>query len=256
MTVRSPNGTITAVPGFIRSVSVNPRVEVNRDCFPFTLPVLHTFETLDLHPEMTFFVGENGSGKSTLLEAIAVNYGLPAEGGSRHHTFSTHDSHSDLWDNIVLAKPDYPKEAVFLRAETFYTMATYLHQAALDGRSPPRFGWSHIRSHGEGFLETVSSFKPPGLYLFDEPESALSVQGQITFLAHMKQFVDAGSQCIIATHSPILMGFGRGKICHFTDDGIHEIGYHDTPHYRLTLDFLRNRERYSKLLGLDEGSES
>ena len=233
---------------FLTRVCINPRINLNRDEFPFTLPVFREFRELMLHPDITFFVGENGSGKSTLLEAIAVNYGLPAEGGSKHHTFSTHDTHSELWDKIILAKPDYPKEAMFIRAETFYTFATYLEESG-----GIRYGDLHHRSRGQGFMETIAALKPPGLYLMDEPESALSVQGLITFLAQLKRLIDCGSQFIIATHSPILLGFGRGTIYEFTDDGIAAVEYKETNNYRLTLDFLKNRDRYAALLGLDTG---
>ncbi len=230
---------------------MNPRVEIDRTLFPFTLPVFRNFEALPLHPSVTFFVGENASGKSTLLEGIATNFGFPAEGGTRSHHYSTFDSHSGLGDSLVLAKGQAPKDSFFFRSESFYNLATYLDTAAREGGGVPRFGWTHQRSHGEGFLETVSHLKPNGLYLFDEPESALSAQGQITFLSHMKRLVDGGSQFIIATHSPILMGFGKAWIYQFGTDGIARTTYRETEHYRLTFDFLRNRDRYAAHLGLD-----
>lgn len=235
---------------------MNPRIEIDREEFPFSLPVFNRFEELDLHPKVTFFVGENGSGKSTLLEAIAIAYGFPAEGGSKHHTYSTFDSHSNLDEKIILAKPSFPKESLFFRSESFYNLVSYLDAAARgEGGGPPRLGWTHRRSHGEGFLDTIAAYRADGLFLMDEPESALSVQGQLTFLAHMKRLVDCGSQFIIATHSPILLGFGQARIYRFSEEGIHKIAYRDTEQYQLTLEFLKNRSLYANILGLEELTE-
>lgn len=236
---------------FISRVMVNPRIEIDRSEFPFSLPVLQKFERLDLHENVTFFIGDNGSGKSTLLEAIATNYGFPAEGGSLNHRFSTYHSHTDLGDKLILGKQDHPKTSYFFRSETFYNFATYLDQAAREGGGAPRFGWTHQRSHGEGFLDTMNALEPNGLYLMDEPEAALSVQGQFTFLTQMKLLVEKGCQFIIATHSPILLGYGNSLIYRFAEQGIEPTRYRETDHYRLTLDFLKNRERYVNLLGLD-----
>ncbi|MEQ1934450.1 MAG: AAA family ATPase [Fimbriimonadaceae bacterium] len=249
--------------GFVSRVMVNPRIEIDRAEFPFCLPVLREFERLDLHPNVTFFIGDNGSGKSTFLEAIATNYGFPAEGGSRNHQFSTYDSHTDLGDKLILGKPDHPKTSYFFRSETFYNFATYLERSALELEVPdvPKFGWTHKRSHGEGFLDTMNALEPNGLYLMDEPEAALSVQGQFTFLAHMKRLVDAGSQFIIATHSPILMAYPNARIFMFGDDAIREVRYEETEHYTVTRDFLEHRETMlrellqSPQMELDEADE-
>ena len=241
------------VPAFIRTALINPRIDVDRTVFPFTLPVFKGFKSLEMHPQVTFLVGDNGSGKSTLLEAVAVAYGFPAEGGSKAHNFATFDSHSELHDKLLLAKEDFPKDCLFLRAETYYNFTTYAFQAWKEsGGGPPKFGLVHERSHGEGFLDTIAKLKPPGLYLMDEPESALSATGQLTFLVHMKRLIDGGSQFIIATHSPILLGFGKSWIYEFTEDGMERTTYHKTKPYILTLDFLKNRGRYVKELGLDE----
>lgn len=237
---------------FITSVLINPHVEVDRSRFPFTLPVFQNFESLAFPKPVTFFVGENGSGKSTLLEAMAVRFGFSAEGGSLSHTFSTFDSHSDMSEGILLSRKERPGDSLFLRAESFYNLATYLEQSNADFLGYGRFGSLHKRSHGQGFLDTVKQLKPHGLYLMDEPESALSVQGQFTMLSLMKQLVDEDSQLIIATHSPILLGFGGATIYRFSEEGIREVDYKETDPYMLTLDFLKNRNRYASYMGLPE----
>jgi len=238
--------------GFLSEVLVHPRIEVDRSRFPFQLPAFLGFQRLALHPQLTFFVGENGSGKSTMLEAIAVNYGLPAEGGTKQHTFSTYDSHSDLHDKIIIGKGDFPRESMFLRAESFYNMATYVDRASREAGRTPRFGWIHQRSHGEGFQDALRTLDPPGVYFMDEPESALSIQGQLILMARLKWLISKGSQLIIATHSPVILGFGLGWIYEFGNEGIQRREYEETASYQLTLDFLRNRGRYADILGKAE----
>ncbi len=233
------------MPGFIKEVLENFNIEIDRKEFPWTLPCFKGFHSLELDPKVTFFIGENGSGKSTLLEVIAINYGLPPEGGTKWHSFKTYDTHSPLMDQILLNKGIAPADSMFLRAETFYNMASYL-----ETQRATRFSQLHSMSRGESFLATASALITPGLFIFDEPESALSINGLLRFLVEMQRLVEEGSQLIIATHSPILLGFGQGKILEFSTNGIHEVKYKETKQYQLTLDFLRNRERYVTSLGL------
>lgn len=234
------------MPRFITRAQLVREIPVDRTRFPFTLPVFRDFEGIDFHPRVTFFVGENGSGKSTMLEAVAVAAGFSAEGGAKTHTFKTHDTHSDFYDSIHLVRGDFPADTFFLRAESFYNVATYVKQ-----NFGTRYGDLHYYSHGQSFLETIMRFGANGLYLFDEPESALSQQGQFTLLARMKELVDLDSQLIIATHSPILLGYGDALIYEFSDEGIREVKYRETQAYLLTRDFIANRDRYGRLLGLD-----
>lgn len=236
-------GTIDEVAGYIKSVSVNPEVPVDRSLFPFTLPVFRDFQELAFHPSLTYFVGENGSGKSTLLEAIAVIFGFSAEGGSKKHTFATQDSHSNFFDVLRLSRAGLPRDTFFLRAESFYNVATYLEQSG-----GWRYGQIHKRSHGEGFLDALCALTEEGLYLLDEPESALSVVGQLSLLGIMKRHIQYGSQFIISTHSPILLGYGDGWIYDFTAHGLERTEYERTQPYLITKDFLQNRSRYAEFL--------
>lgn len=240
------------MPDYIRAVLINPHVEVDRTRFPFTLPAFKDYEYLKLDPKITFFVGENGSGKSTLLEAIAVNFGMPAEGGSRQHRFSTFDSHSELHEKIMLQKGLRPDDTFFLRAESLYNMASYVDRAAREAGVPPRFGFLHNRSHGESFIDIVNGLKPEGLYLFDEPESALSPQRQLAFLVRIGELLKAHCQILIASHSPIILSFPGALIYQFSEAGIQQIEYEETEHYWLTLDYLKNRKRYMDRLGVQQ----
>lgn len=150
------------------------------DKYPFSIPAIRHLEHLSLHPKVTYFVGENGTGKSTLLEAIAVVEGFNPEGSSRNFNFSTRDTHSSLCECLRLGhgvRRLKRSDGFFLRAESFYNTATYIDRIG-DARYLERnFGGiaPHERSHGESFFSLMlDRFKGNGLYLLDEPESALS----------------------------------------------------------------------------------
>lgn len=239
---------------FATRVEVNPRINVDRTKFPFMLPAFREFKRLPLDPDVTFFVGDNGSGKSTLLEAIAVHLGFPAEGGRKAHNFATFDSHSNLHELILVPRTDTPKSGFFLRAESFYNVSTYVYKSTNDEENgkyhpPSPLSELHSMSHGEGFLRAISTFDKSGLFLLDEPESALSVPGQLQFLTRLNHLLGQNCQFIIATHSPIILGLGKGTIYEFSEGGIAPVAYEQTQPYQLTLDFLKNRGRYKELLG-------
>ncbi len=210
---------------------------------------------LMLDTPVTFLVGENGSGKSTLLEAIAVSCGFNAEGGTRNFTFSTRATHSELGEYITVAKRRYPRDGFFLRAESFYNVATNIDEMDEEPSFSPRLidsygGVSlHSQSHGESFLALIQNrFGGEGLYLLDEPEAALSPTRQLTLLGEMHQLVEQNSQFIIATHSPILMAYPGARIYELSENGIASVEYRETEHYQLTRRFLENPERMLRYL--------
>lgn len=210
---------------------------------------------LGLEKPVTFFVGENGTGKSTLLEAIAVAYGFNPEGGTKNFRFSTEDSHSALWQSLTLVKRGYASDGFFLRAESFYNVATNIDRMDREPSFGPPVVDSyggvslHHRSRGESFLALVQNrFGGHGVYLLDEPEAALSPARQLTLLCHIDGLVKKRSQFIIATHSPILMAYPGAQIFQFSEDGIQSVDYRETEHYQVTRRFLENPERMLKYL--------
>ncbi|MGV7206733.1 AAA family ATPase [Oxalobacteraceae bacterium A2-2] len=221
------------------------------EAYPFSLPAIRKLGTLEFHPSVTFIVGENGSGKSTLLEAIAISCGFNPEGGSRNFRFGTRASHSVLHQYLRVAK-GYRRwrDGYFLRAESFFNVATEIEKLDEDPMGGPLIIDSHgdrslhEQSHGESFMTLLMErFGGRGLYILDEPEAALSPQRQLAALARIQQLVRAGSQFIIATHSPILMAYPNARIYVCSERGLRETDYYDTEHYLVTHDFIVNPQR-------------
>ena len=156
------------------------------------IPAISGIDTFTFHKPITFFVGENGSGKSTLLEAIAVAYGFNAEGGTKNYSFSTYNSHSELCEAMTISKGyRRPKFGYFLRAESFYNVATKEIDYSDDDH--PSKGY-HQKSHGESFLAIAQDYMgADGVYIFDEPEAALSPQRQLTLLINIYRCAQAVS---------------------------------------------------------------
>lgn len=226
------------------------------DAYPFSLPVVRSFDTLKFHPKVTFVVGENGSGKSTLLEAIATAWGFNPEGGTINFNFSTESTHSGLWQCLRLSKGyKRPKDGFFLRAESFYNLASNID--AMDREPGPgapvinSYGGQslHQQSHGESFFSLMlHRFGGNGLYILDEPEAALSPDRQLAMLSRMHQLVEDNSQFIIATHSPIIMAYPGSEILQVTEEGIAPVHYEDTDHHQTTKLFINNYRKMTDTL--------
>lgn len=224
--------------------------------YPYNLPAIQhiAVKDLELTSSVTFFVGENGAGKSTLLEAIAVAWGFNPEGGSRNFNFTTKETHSELHNSIRLIKGvRKSKDGYFLRAESWYNVSTNIDELDQEpgGGAALRNAYGgvslHKQSHGESFMSLVSNrLSGNGLYVFDEPEAALSPQRQLEILAHIRRLVENGSQLIIATHSPIIMAYPGADILEFTKEGIAKKKYEDTEHFNLYKEFLDNPHGYTR----------
>jgi len=246
-------GAASDVP-FVRAVQLLKDRVPEAAGYPFSLPAVQSLlDGLPLHPKVTFLVGENGSGKSTLVEAIAVAAGLNAEGGSRNFRFATRSSESDLHSALRLVRGTRrPRDSFFLRAESYFNVATQIERLDEPVDSPvnsppitPAFGGSpHEQSHGESFFALLQNrFRGNGFYVLDEPEAALSPTRQLAFLARLDELVRAGSQFVIATHSPIIMAYPHAALLELGAHGIRTVAYEDTEHFRITRDFLVRRER-------------
>jgi predicted ATPase len=243
------SATMPAAP-FLHAVRIGPRRldESERD-YTDELPAFAGGDRIELDPRVTFLVGENGSGKSTLVEAMAVASKLNPEGGGRTYQFSfaTRASHSGLHRRLELERSEIaPLNAFFLRAESVFNLATAVEASEMaDVFQRPL----HEQSHGESFLDiAVNRLDPRGLYFFDEPEAALSVNGQLALMRRMHELVEEHSQFVVATHSPILMGYPEATILELGDDGIVQVAYEETQQVELTRSFLEDRDRFFRHL--------
>ncbi|PRC93261.1 AAA family ATPase [Solimicrobium silvestre] len=240
------SNTLSARP-YLQEISIRPDADIDLNSYPFSIPAVQELNFLKFHPDVTFFVGENGSGKSTILEAIALAMGFGPEGGSKNvQLLYTTDSVSPLHASLKLRKSfRKPTDGYFLRAESFFNVATYMDAIGTPDRS------LHACSHGEAFMQLlINKFRGNGLYLLDEPEAALSPNRQLAALSAIHQLVQNESQFIIATHSPILLAYPNAKILQFDGTGIAEVAYEDTEHFAITRDFLNHYpRRLEQLLG-------
>jgi predicted ATPase len=236
---------------------------VGTEVYAFNLPAIRTLDLRFLRP-VTFFLGENGTVKSTVIEALAELCGFPSSGGGRNEFGARHGPESEAALTTAL-RPAFrkrPRDGYFFRAEFQAFFASLLDQRKQDpdflGDPYSRYGGRSLytRSHGEAFLAVLQERIGAGLYLFDEPESALSPQRQLTLLAHMAELVDEGqTQFIVATHSPILLTFPSAEILSFDGEKIHSVKLEDTPQYQITKGILDSPERYWKHLKSSSGKD-
>ena len=234
---------------YIKSVDLKRERIASFEQYPYNLPAIKNIDNLAFHPKVTFFVGENGTGKSTILESIAAAYGFNPEGGSRNFSFSTTESHSDLYNYVRLAKGvRKPRDGFFLRAESFYNVASYIDRLdSEESFGPPikdSFGGKslHEQSHGESFFALfLHRLRGNGIYILDEPEAALSPTRQMSLISRMHELVNKDSQFIIATHSPIIMAYPDAYIYEIKDD-IRRVKYEETEHYQIMRAFINNTD--------------
>lgn len=233
----------------VRGLTEHPRNALDRRVWPATLaPVAHILDHgLDFGPA-TVFVGENGSGKSTIVEAIALAYGLSPEGGSTGAQHRTRATESVFGDHLQLIRnAGTTRRGYFLRAETMHGFFTYLEANPSTAGPDVPF---HERSHGESFLELiVDRFRGPGLWVLDEPESALSFSGCLALLGVLKELVAAGkSQVIMSTHSPLLAALPQAQILEVGSWGIRPQHWEELNLVTNWQAFLTSPQRYLKHL--------
>lgn len=222
--------------GYIIEIIYKRQNVPKADIYPHNLAVLQNLAVLPLHRNVTFIVGENGSGKSTLIEAMALAYGFNAEGGTLNFCFSTRSTTADLYKYLTLVKaPKRARDGFFLRAESFYNVATNIDELDEEPADAPLIidsygGRSlHEQSHGESFMALfINRFSGNGLYILDEPEASLSPEKQLAFVTRIHQLVQLNSQFIIATHSPIISAYPDALIYQISSDGPVPVAYEDS----------------------------
>lgn len=227
---------------YLRSLEILRSGNSDPNRYPFSIPAIKSLTSLSFRTNVTFFVGENGSGKSTILEGIAYQCGFHTAGGGKNNYYEVDSADSALGENIRLSWMPKMTNGFFLRAETFYHFASHMDTMPSSlqyygGRS------LHQQSHGEAFLSLFTHrFGEKAIYLLDEPEAALSPARQLALLRIIKD-LEKSAQFIIATHSPILLGYPNAQILNFDEQPVEEIQYEDTLHYIITRRFLENRKK-------------
>ena len=221
---------------FIRSISIDWGL-IPQDSYLRGILALTRLEELELTRDVTIFAGENGSGKSTLLEAIAVAYGFAREGGTLNFMHSSYDDVSELHEAITLVRGfSRPRWGQYLRAESLYNVATLINTEYRGGRvSLPDM---HAQSHGESFLSFLRYAPERCLFLLDEPEAALSPRRQLELVDLICKGVEGGSQFIVATHAPIVLGTPGAQVLSFDSGPIHEIAWQEADAVRVMRDYL------------------
>lgn len=227
---------------YLRRITLDVDRIADRQRYPFCLPLFADGFDLQFDNAITVLIGENGTGKSTLLEGIAKLAGYDEAGGGKgyrpvDHSRALDASGGELETALKAAWLPKITEGWFFRAESFFSVARYLDEAALDsGGMPPDF-LSH--SHGEGFLRFFEErCEAQGIYIFDEPESALSPTRQIEFLKLLARMQASGrSQVIMATHSPMLMAMPGATLLRLTKYGLEPTSLEATDHFRVLREF-------------------
>jgi len=240
---RRRNRTTNLPAPYLKRVWLDSSLIEEPEAYPFCLPFLRNGFDLEFDHAVTIIVGENGTGKSTLLEGIAALAGYDDAGGGKGYRPVDHSQALEATGGRLaqaLRASWLPKvtQGWFFRAESFFSVARYLDEAAMSagGALPPDF-LSH--SHGEGFLRFFEErCQRQGIFIFDEPESALSPSRQIEFLKLLRR-MDESKMCqvIMATHSPMLMAYANARLLQLGKYGLEPVAVEDTDHFRLMREF-------------------
>ena len=219
------------------------------DCYPFNTRLLQQTREIAFGSNIAFFAGENGTGKSTLLEAISHRCGIHIWRDSERRRYQHNRYEQSLRDFITVDWSDGPVPGSFFGAEVFRNFAQILDEwAAADPGQLEYFGGQSLitQSHGQSLLSFFRArYAIRGVYLLDEPESALSPASQLALLDILRDALRRGNaQFVVATHSPILLACPGAEIHSFDHVPVQRVHYEQTNHYRLYRDFLNNRQKY------------
>ncbi len=234
----------------LKSATLNPEKYPTRDHYPFNLELFQKSQNITFTSPVTFFVGENGSGKSTLLEAITRKCGIYIWQGMHRPRFNASPYEKSLYKTIGIEWTNGKKvPGSFFGSQIFNNFAQILDEwLTMDPGLAEYFGGKSLmaQSHGQSLMAFFKSrLKIKGLYLLDEPETALSPKTQLVLLQLLKEISQTGiAQFIIATHSPILLACPGARILSFDEIPVQQIDYHDTNHYRIYKEFMNNPAKY------------
>jgi predicted ATPase len=239
------NKPINMPAPYLRRIWLDPARIADRAAYPFCLPFLHDDFEQDFDRAITIIVGENGTGKSTLLEGIAVLAGYDEAGGGKGYRPVDHSKAMEVMGGQLsqaLRASWLPKitNGWFFRAESFFSVARYLDESAIGTPGPRPDFLSH--SHGEGFLRFFEErCQRQGIFIFDEPESALSPSRQMEFLKLMRRMDTSGNcQIIMATHSPMLMAYPNARLLRLSKYGLEPVTVKETDHYKVMREFCED----------------
>jgi predicted ATPase len=231
----------------VRAFLPGPDLQVDESVWPASVPAVAQLlrEGLELPAGLTVLVGENGSGKSTVMESLAEAYGLNPQGGSAQgQTFRIRPSEPGIGGELTVVRGLRPRWSYFLRADTMSQLYTYLEEHP--GRRPERL---HELSHGEGFLEILRTrVNNEGFYLMDEPDAPLSFTASLGLAALLHDLAAAGSQAVIATHSPILAAIPEAHLLELGPWGIRPATWDDLSLVIAWRQFMRDPRSFFRHL--------
>jgi predicted ATPase len=232
-------------PPYLKRVWLDREATVDRSAYPWCLPLFRDDFEIRFDKAITIIAGENGVGKSTLLEGVAVLAGFDESGGGPGYRAVDNSRARETGGELLagsLRASWLPKvgQGWFFRAESFFSVARYLDEAG----SPSADFLSH--SHGEGFIRFFEErCSRPGIFFFDEPESALSPNRQFDFLKMLRRMDDGGqTQAVIVTHSPILMALPGARLLRMGKYGLEPVALQDTEHFTIYRQFITDPEAF------------
>jgi predicted ATPase len=237
---------------YLKRVWLDKAKVPDASAYPFCLPLFQPDFALAFDHAITIIVGENGTGKSTLLEGIAAMAGYDDAGGGKGYRPVDHSTAVEATGGrlaVALRASWLPKitNGWFFKAESFFSVARYLDRAAVDVHAPPPDFLSH--SHGEGFLRFFDErCDRQGIFIFDEPESALSPSRQMMFLKLLRR-MERSKMCqvIMATHSPLLMAYPGARLLLLSKYGLEPASIEQTEHFKLMREFWTNPTAFVEL---------
>lgn len=235
----------------LSNVRFHPDRYPTRDCYPFNLPIFHQTRCLSFDVPVTLFVGENGTGKSTLIQALSHKCGIHIWQDDARTRFKFNPYEDRLCEYMTIEWTDGKVPGSYFGSDTFRHFSQILDEwAAADPGQLEYFGGKSLmtQSHGQSLMSFFSSrYRLKGIYMMDEPETALSPRSQLQLLDLFQK--TGGGDCaqfIVATHSPILLACPGAVIYCFDGSSIARVRYEETDHYRIYRDFMADRRRYLK----------